>query len=264
VSILPRYRGLEFADDPRMSPLIKAYVRLFGVPISGLRIRLRRILPAIRGDYQSIIDLGCGKGIFTFELAKRYPRARVVGVDLDEEQIRINRAIAEKRGIRNIEFQLGDILKMSFENEFDLALSVDNLEHIEDDVGALQIVRRALKPGGALVCHVPAYERIWLMRGTAVNFNVPGHVRPGYRRDELREKLTRAGFTVESVGHTYGYLETVTNNLSYLITGAAQKNKGIYAFAFPLLNAVAWLGRNQDPGERGAGVIAQAVKPLRS
>jgi SAM-dependent methyltransferase len=227
-----------------------------------LRIRLRRILPAIRGDYRSIVDLGCGKGIFTFELAKRYPLARVLGVDLDEEQILINRGIAQRRGIGNVEFQVQDILGMPFDEAFDLALSVDNLEHIEDDDGALRRILRALRPGGTLVCHVPAYERTWLLRGRSVNFAVPGHVRPGYRRDELARKLGDAGFAVESVAHTYGYLETVTNNFSYLITGAEQRNKGIYALAFPVLNAVAWLGRNQDPGEKGAGIIARATRPL--
>src|SRR5205085_8977313 len=146
-------------------------------------------------------------------LAKQYPRAHVLGVDLDQEQVAINRGIADRCGIKNLEFRVQDILQMPYENEFDLAVSVDNLEHIDDDVGALKLMYRALRSGGTLVCHVPAYERIWLLRGTSVNFDVRCHVVHGYRRNEFRGKLESAGFAVESLAHTYGYLETVTNTL---------------------------------------------------
>lgn len=256
----PRHYGAEFKEDPRLNAFHRLYIRIFGIPISGMRIRLRRILPEIKGNFTSIVDLGCGKGVFTLELARRFPKARVVGLDTDAEQVRINNEIARRKGINNVEFVVQDILKMSYESEFDLALSVDNLEHIENDVEALRGIRRSLKPGGKLVCHVPALERIWIFRGMATNFDVEGHVRPGYRLEELGEKMRQAGFSVKEVKPTYGYLETVSNNLSYLITGASQKNALFYALAFPLLNLVAWFGRNQDPKSRGAGVLAHAVR----
>ena len=256
------YQGMEFLDDPRLSVFHRAYIRMFGVPISGLRIRLRRILPHIQGDFSSIVDLGCGKGIFTFELAKKFPNARVVGVDTDEEQVRINREIAKKRGIKNVEFEVQDILKMNYDRAFDLAVSIDNLEHIEDDQLALNTIFKCLKPGGKLVCHVPAYERIWRFMGVSTNFDVPGHVRPGYRPEELKEKVQGAGFKLDELRLTYGYLETVSNNLSYMITGADQKNQLLYAVAFPVLNLMAWAGKDQEPGRHGAGVLVRAIRSV--
>jgi ubiquinone/menaquinone biosynthesis C-methylase UbiE len=256
-----RHLGQEFLDDPRLSNAERLYIRLLGIPISGLRIRLRRILPQIEKldiRFQKILDVGCGKGIFTFELAKRFPQATVVGIDTDREQIEINRTIAKKHGFQNLRFEATDILELADKGTYDLVLSVDALEHIEDDLGALRVMRSAARPGGVFVCHVPAFERIWIFRNVKTNFDVPGHVRPGYRLNELTEKLKTSGFQVLEAGHTYGYLETVSNNLSYLITGASQKNKAFYALAFPLLNAVAWIGKNQDPGLRGAGVLAIA------
>lgn len=252
--------GPEFADDPRLGALKKAYVKVFGIPISGMRIRLRRILPEIQGDFTSIADLGCGKGIFSFELARRFPRAQVVGIDIDEKQVAINREIGRKHGHENVTFEVGDILKLHAREKFDLVLSVDNLEHIADDGRALGTIHESLKPGGTLFCHVPALDRIWLFAGMRTNFDVEGHVRPGYRQEEITERIEQAGFEIEWIKPTYGYLETVTNNLSYLITGARQKNAMAYALAFPLLNAVAWLGRNQDPGTRGAGFLVRASK----
>ena len=79
--------------------------------------------------------------------------------------------------------------------------------------------------------------------------------------EELKEKLEKGGFEIESISETYGYLETVSNNLSYLITKANQENEMLYALAFPLLNMTAWLGRNQQPKGKGAGVLALARRP---
>lgn len=259
--MLLNYHGREFVDHPELSRAERLYVWLFGVPVSGMRIRLRRILPSIRGNFNSIIDLGCGKGVFTFELARRYPKAEVVGIDLDETQIAINNRIAKKRGITNLRFEVRDILNHGYEACFDLAVSVDNLEHIQDDVEAIRKIRSALKPGGRFVCHVPALNRIWLFRKLGQNFDVPGHVRPGYARNEILEKLQQGGFSLEASNETYGYLETISNNLSYLITGAAQRNKILYAFAFPILNLIAWLGRKQNPKNRGAGILTLSTNP---
>jgi len=139
-------------------------------------------------------------------------------------------------------------------------VSVDNLEHVEDDVTAMRTLLRALRPGGTLVVHVPGYERRWLLFGRRVNFDVPGHVRPGYRAPELADKLRRAGFDVVDQRYTYGPLETLTNNLSYLISGADQRNKGLYAIAFPALLGLSYLGKFSNPSW-GAGVLIRALRP---
>ena len=46
-------------------------------------------------------------------------------------------------------------------------------------------LRTALRPGGRLIVHVPGHDRRWLLFRRRVNFDVPGHVRPGYRAEEL-------------------------------------------------------------------------------
>ena len=116
-----------------------------------------------------------------------------------------------------------------------------------------------LRPGGKLVCHVPALKRIWLFRKIETNFDVEGHVRPGYEMNELKDKLIKGGFSINTLKPTYGYLETITNNISYLITGASQKNAWFYAFIFPFLNIVAWMGRKQVPTQEGAGLLSVAT-----
>jgi SAM-dependent methyltransferase len=254
------FPGRELSLDPGRSRFERLYAYIFGAPANGLRIRLRRVLPAVRGRYGDILDAGCGSGVFTFELAKRHPDAQVLGVEVEPDLVERANEIARRAGLANCRFEQGDVTKLDFDERFDLVLSVDNFEHVEDDVGAMRALRQALRPGGRLVAHVPGYERRWLLFGRRVNFDVPGHVRPGYHADDLVDKLTDAGFEVTGHQYTYGWLETFTNNISYLISGANQRNKALYAAAFPALLALSYFGKFSRP-RWGAGVLAVARRP---
>jgi len=254
------FPGRELSLDPGRSRFERMYANLLGAPANGLRIRLRRVLPATEGSYRMILDAGCGPGVFSFELAKRHPEAQVTGVELEPDLVARANEIAKRAGLTNCSFQEGDVTKLDFSDEFDLVVSVDNFEHVEDDIAAMRTLRRALRPGGRLVAHVPGYERRWILFGRRVNFDVPGHVRPGYRADELVGRLREAGFQVTSHQYTYGPIETFTNNISYLITGADQRRKLQYAAVFPLLLALSYLGKFSRP-RWGAGVLAVAQRP---
>jgi SAM-dependent methyltransferase len=194
--------------------------------------------------------------VFSIEMAKRHPDALVLGLDTDGDLVSRANAMVARAGIDNCRFEVGDVTS-DVGGRYDLVLSVDNLEHVEDDIGALRQLRSVLEPGGRLVVHVPGYYRRWLLFGRRVNFDVPGHVRPGYRSDELLAKLEGAGFDVVSHQYTYGPLETFTNNISYLITGADQRRRLVYAAVFPLLLAVSYFGKFSRPGW-GAGIVAVA------
>jgi len=251
--------GSELAFSPNLGIAERTYIRIFGAPINGLRIRIRRILPVIKGNPEKILDAGCGRGVFTMLLARKFPRADVLGVDLDQEQLLVNEQVVCAAKLSNLRFSLEDVATLPYKEEFDIVLSVDNIEHIEDDRKALASLAGSLKKGGTLYLHVPAYERRWFFFRFRVNFDVPGHYRPGYRIDEITEKVRKAGLEVSEAYHTYGWWENVSNNISYYITGAEAKNKALYALLFPLLNCMAWLGRNSKPA-KGAGVMIIAKK----
>lgn len=261
--------GRELAFDPSLSFVEKAYVRIFGAPISGLRIRCRRLLPEVHkaiheicgakavGEFVSIIDVGCGAGVFAYEMAGRFPQVKALGIDNSTELIEKNRAIAAKAGLDNCSFEVGDALNFDVKETFDLAVCIDNLEHIEDDSAVLRNIHKVLKNHGIAIFHVPGLYRRWFFFARKTNFDVKGHARPGYTREEICGKIVSAGFRVRSSYYTYGWLETVTNNISYLITGADRRNKALYAPAFPLLNALAYFGQWSKPAW-GAGVTVVA------
>jgi len=255
--------GCELSLDPALGSFQRAYVRTLGAPANGLRIRLRRVLPETRGSFGNILDAGCGGGVFSMELAKMHPEAQVLGIDIERHLVDRANMIAERAGIGNCRFEVGDVTQLEYRERFDLVVSVDNLEHIADDVAAMRALCQVLRPGGALVVHTPAKYRRWPVVSKQVNFDVPGHVRPGYEQQELTSKLRQAGFDVLETKFTYGLLENLTNNVSYKISGANEQNKVAYAAAFPFLLALSYPGQFFRP-RWGAGLLARARRPAAS
>jgi SAM-dependent methyltransferase len=256
--------GHEQIYNPDYSALEKLYIFLFGVPIIGLRIRGRNVFSLIPRDrtYRRILDAGCGLGVFSFELGRRFPRAEVLGVDLLDHLVQKCRQIAQRSHTGNVSFRQGSVETLTEENVFDLITCVDLLEHVEDDTSVLRCLHRATVPKGVLVLHVPALYRRYPVWKKSLNFDVETHVRAGYELEAIRERTEKAGYSIREVGYTYGFWETLANNVSYMITRARMQNKGLYAMALPVLYLLSLLGYRARPEKLGAGVFAVAEKRL--
>ena len=254
--------GYEQIHHPDYSIVEKAYIALFGIPIVGLRIRARNVFSLIpkHQSYHNILDAGSGPGVFAFELGRRYPETRVIGVDLLKESIQACEHILRKLEITNVQFLQSTIEDLPQHNFFDLILCVDILEHIHDDLAALKGLFHAAAPGAMLVLHVPALYRRYPIWKKRLNFDVPTHVRTGYEPQDIQQKVEDAGFFILERGFTYGFWETVANNLSYMITGAEMKNKILYSLAYPVLSAISLFGSRARPKKLGAGVFIVAEK----
>jgi len=200
-----------------------------------------------------VLDAGCSGGVMTFALGRRFPRARIVGIDRSFHAVEGAAAVASRLPGRLPGFLAANIDALPFAGAFDIAVCVDILEHVADDLAALRSLRLALREGGRLYLHVPARRRRFPIVGMRENFAVPGHVRPGYESHEIRARVEEAGLTLLEFGETFGFLETFANNVGYMISRAEMRNRLLYVVLFPLLNLLAWLGRNASPGESGAG-----------
>ena len=254
--------GKEQIYHPGYSRIEKAYINLFGMPIIGLRIRARNVFSLVppSRNYRNILDAGSGSGVFAFELGRRFPDARVLGIDLLKEAIDFCRHIADQTGAANIEFYREHIESLQEKNTFDLILCIDILEHVEDDLSALKALYDTAAPEGILVLHVPALYRRYPVWRKSLNFDVETHVRTGYRQEEIQAKVRQSGFLIRKNGFTYGFWETLANNISYMITHARMQNKILYSFAFPFLHLISWLGPRARPKNLGAGIFIVAEK----
>lgn len=251
--------GSEFYRHSSLGVLERWYCRLFGIPIVGLRIRVRILTKLLPANASRILDAGCGRGVISRILARRYHNSSVDAVDENAAAQEVNKRLARVMKLENCHFITDDLLNLSNENYYDLIVSVDNLEHVQDDIALLKAFYNAILPAGFLVLHVPHYFRRWPICKWRKNFDVPGHVRPGYHLPEITERVRRAGFDIVRSGFSYNFFENLVNNLSYAITGAQEKNKIIYAILFPFLNFIAWAAHWKMP-RLGAGVWVIAKK----
>ncbi len=256
--------GREQRFHPGYSLFEKGYIFLLGIPVVGLRIRARTLLKLLpeRLIPANILDAGSGPGVISFLLAQTFPNSEITGVDTQPEEIDNCRIIAERAALVNTEFLQADILHLTWHNRFQLITCIDILEHIEDDLSALESLRKSLEPGGILLLHVPSKYRRYPVFKKRPNFHVPSHIRNGYEMGEITERVKQARLTITGRGYTFGFLETLANNIGYMITRAERKNRILYAISFPFLNLMGWLGRFSSPGSMGAGIYIIARKDI--
>ena len=130
-----------------------------------------------------LFDIGCGTGRNLKSFAKC---CRTIGSDYSMDALRL----ARKRGMANV-FSCDAQAIPVRSDSVDIVTALDVLEHIRNDMGAIEEVLRILKPGGKAIIIVPAYGFLWSEHDEALH-----HYRR-YVARELRAKLSAAGFELE-------------------------------------------------------------------
>ena len=163
---------------------------------------LRRLFHSYR--LLRMLDAGCGFGQYSYFCATRFSGINILAVDVIEDQIADCSSFFRKKNLANVQFAVEDLSQSVHENEFDLVLSVDVMEHIEDDARVFRNFHRALKSGGTLLVNTPSN-----LGGSDVHTPedesfVGEHARVGYGADEMRSKLESVGFKIQKIKYTYG------------------------------------------------------------
>jgi len=102
-------------------------------------------------DDERILDVGCGDGKVTAELASTVSKGSVTGIDASPEMIAFARKTFPKSQIANLTFEIMDARHIRFERAFDLVFSNAALHWVDDHQAFLQGAAAALRPGGRLV-----------------------------------------------------------------------------------------------------------------
>ncbi|MFW0793020.1 class I SAM-dependent methyltransferase [Gordonia sp. CPCC 205515] len=99
-----------------------------------------------------ILDIGCGGGHSTVALARAYPDATVVGVDIDEQSVQMARRHAAAAGVADrVRLRCGDAAQVAADGPFDAAFAFECLHDLPRPVEVLGAVRAALHPGCSLI-----------------------------------------------------------------------------------------------------------------
>lgn len=134
------------------------------------------------------IEVGSGLGDYALEWAPHFPRFTATEADPDR-LISLKRRLADHPTIEVRQM----LLPHSERGDYSGAVSYNVLEHIEDHLAALCSMRDLVRPGGAIVLIVPAFQFAMSPADIAT-----GHVRR-YTKKTLRAVLTEAGLTVETL-----------------------------------------------------------------
>jgi trans-aconitate 2-methyltransferase len=97
---------------------------------------------------KSILDVGCGDGKITAEIAARSPQGSVVGVDPSRDMISFAQHHYGRSTTGNLRFEVADACCLPFKNEFDLVVSFNALHWIPEQQTALSSIRSTLVSGG--------------------------------------------------------------------------------------------------------------------
>jgi ubiquinone/menaquinone biosynthesis C-methylase UbiE len=155
---------------------------------------------------ERVLDVGCGDGKVTAEIAPLVPHGSVLGVDPSHNMIDF--AAGHFGAVPNLRFEVADVRNLPYREEFDLVVSFNALHWVNEQDKALRCIRAALKPGGrALLRFVPKSDQAleyvieevrsrprWASFFTS--FRPPfAHFSP----DEYRSMAVAAGLTVGGI-----------------------------------------------------------------
>lgn len=111
---------------------------------------------ALKGD-EALLDIGCGDGKISAQIAQALPAGRVLGIDLSADMIQLARETYTARSHPNLRFLQMDATRIQQARAFDVAFSTAALHWVADHQAVLNGVRACLKPGGRLLFQMGGY-----------------------------------------------------------------------------------------------------------
>jgi trans-aconitate methyltransferase len=153
-------------------------------------------------DGEHVVDVGCGTGCLTFDIAARADIATIEAIDFEEQFVE---ALRQRNTDPRISARQGDACALPFaDNQFDRALSMLVLHFVPDALLAVREMRRVVRPGGVVAATVwdtfggmPSQRMFWdtiaAIEPSALGRRSPSLVRPMTFPGEMTRAFANAG-----------------------------------------------------------------------
>jgi SAM-dependent methyltransferase len=175
-----------------ISDLERQQIALAGTRGTDFRAEALANLVASRLQEGSVVDIGCGAGDLVAWLGER--GYDVLGIDLSERIVEAARDHLRDRGLKPAWIQHMSVESFVERGELaDNVVSLECLEHIEDDAAAFDGLVSAVRPGGRLILSVPAMPSLFGPKDVAV-----GHYRR-YTADRLKALASRRDLRLDEL-----------------------------------------------------------------
>ena len=170
---------------------------------------IRRALKSYRLSNQTkkqlhVLDAGSGLGQYSWRMARKNPSWKITAVDIKEDEIASCRAFFKQQKVNNVDFLTANLTNYKKPDTYDLVLSVDVMEHIENDMQVFKNFNTSLKEGGVLLISTPSDLGGSDVKEEGDSSFIEEHVRDGYAAEEIKNKLSDAGFQKVATSYTYG------------------------------------------------------------
>lgn len=167
-----------------------------------------------KGNGVNILDAGAGFGQYTYYLTRKFSEAKILAVDIKQEQVADCNNFFHAIGKKNVRFETADLTRFVQENRFNLVISVDVMEHISEDVLVFRNIFLSLSQEGVLLISTPSDQG-----GSDASEHhgasfIEEHVRNGYNKKEIEDKLYSVGFSKVKVRYAYGLPGKISWHLS--------------------------------------------------
>ena len=264
---IKRSLGDVFSISPFMRIIFYRLLDLLLLRSWHIRLELRK-LRKDRFVPVDIADAGSGFGQYVHYLSRKYPDARITGLDIKQEQVDDCNGFFDSVGKGEyVSFLCADLTDFQAREEFDLVLCIDVLEHIEDDRRVMKNLCDALRPGGVLLISTPSDQGGSDVHDDHDESFIEEHVRDGYGLEEIREKLQTAGFSQVLPRFSYGRPGRISWRLSMkypiLLAGANRILLLVLPFYYLLVYPVCFflnLADVKGSHTSGTGLIVKCRK----
>ena len=162
-------------------------------------------------SFSEALDAGCGPGLFTLYLAKRFPESLICGCNISREEIEECKKEKLDRNITNVSFFQSDLLTLRDKGKYDFAFSIDVLEHIRGNRTVIKNIYNALRTNGIFYLAMPyepghkfLFPRNKHIQGY-INWAKIEHIGDQYSLDEISNILEETGFKIITKKHTFGF-----------------------------------------------------------
>lgn len=264
---IKRNLGLVFNKNPFLR-------KLFYWLLDLLLLRawhIKKVIRCWKKKYKhnaTILDAGSGFGQYSYYLSKQSKNWNILGVDVKTEQIEDCNQFFTKIGkSERVKFEFADLTKFSKNEEYDMILSVDVMEHILEDVVVFKNFNQALKDGGMLLISTPSDQGGSDVHDEDDHSFIDEHVRDGYNIKEIEDKLVEAGFSNVEAKYSYGAPGKVSWKLSMKFPILLLNTSKLffvvlpfyYIIAYPISFILNYLDVNITH-KTGTGLIVKAYK----
>jgi SAM-dependent methyltransferase len=269
---IKRRLGVFFNASPTLRKLFYRLLDLLFLRAWYVKRELKQ-WAAMQRNGASVLDAGAGFGQYVYFMSTLNPNWNILAVDVKDEQVADCNAFFKTIGKHAVRFQTADLTRFREPNTFDLALSVDVMEHILDDVQVFKNLYDSLKPGGLLIISTPSDKG-----GSDTHHDhndhdseahgfIDEHVRDGYNIIDIQEKLKAAGFSKVDAKYSYGTAGSLAWRLSMKypiqLLGISQLFFIVLPFYYVVAYPIAFVLNYIDTistHDSGTGLIVKAWK----